>query len=306
MASGWSRGAGSSMAPTFSTSSRTPSSLPQEFRHRRDIIVELIYNAPVVVPVLGTATAERASALDDNMKEVSLENEEVLWIKAILINHHEQNTKIEIAVAGLARHESPKIRELVLEIANGWKVRAEEWIANTKKTNISLGQANSSAGEDEWELAASRHLWKLKKDRSTTMKMPSLGEMARLNANRAAPAWLRILKETIFFDEYLEHPNAKRVTCSVSCNLFCVDCTSRPLCSGCIEGEHDGHRIIQTRKSSRHNVANVKDVELLLGIGKVQTYPQNNDLVVFLNKRPLEGNGKPGEYRCKHCNRALL
>ncbi|TVU05842.1 hypothetical protein EJB05_49026, partial [Eragrostis curvula] len=138
------------------------------------------------------------------------------------------------------------------------------------------------------------------------MKMPSLGEMARLDADRTAPAWLHILLETIFFDECLEHLDASRVTRRVSCNLFCVDGTSRPLCSDCIEGEHDSHRIIQTRKSSRHNVAKVKDVESQLGIREVQTYPQHNDLVVFLNKRPMEGNGKPGEYRCKHCDRALL
>ncbi|TVU05847.1 hypothetical protein EJB05_49031, partial [Eragrostis curvula] len=136
------------------------------------------------------------------------------------------------------------------------------------------------------------------------MKMPSLGEMALLDADRAALACLCILLETIFFDECPEHPDASRVTRSVGCNLFYANC--RPLCSGCIEGEHDGRRIIQTRKSSRHNIAKVKDVESLLGIGNRQTYPQNNDLVVFLNKRPMEGNGKPGEYRCKHCDRALL
>ncbi|TVU21108.1 hypothetical protein EJB05_30724, partial [Eragrostis curvula] len=141
-------------------------------------------------------------------------------------------------------------------------------------------------------------------DRSTT-KMPSLKEMVRLDAERAAPAWLRILVETVFFNECPEHPDASRATRSGGCNFFCVDCAGPALCCSCIEGEHDGHQIIQIRKSSRHSVVKVKDLESLLGVGEVQTYPQNNDLVVFLNKRPMEGR-KPGEYRCKNCDRALL
>ncbi|TVU21100.1 hypothetical protein EJB05_30715, partial [Eragrostis curvula] len=136
--------------------------------------------------------------------------------------------------------------------------------------------------------------------------MPSLKEMVRLDAERAAPAWLRILLETIFFGECPEHPDASRAIRSGGCNLFCVDCTGRPLCSSCIQGEHDGHRIIQVRKSSRHSVVKVKDVESLLGVGEVQTYTINNDLVVFLNKRPIEGKGKAGENRCMNCDRALL
>ncbi|TVU21105.1 hypothetical protein EJB05_30721, partial [Eragrostis curvula] len=136
--------------------------------------------------------------------------------------------------------------------------------------------------------------------------MRGLKEMARLDAERAAPAWLRILVETIFFNECPEHPDASRATRSGGCNFFCVDCAGPPLCCSCIEGEHEGHRIIQIRKSSRHSVVRVKDVESLLGVGEVQTYPQNNELVVFLNKRPMAGNRKPGEYRCEECDRALL
>ncbi|TVU46035.1 hypothetical protein EJB05_05552, partial [Eragrostis curvula] len=144
---------------------------PQEFKRRRDTIVEQIYSTPAVLPTPGTAAAvegpsgaaRRVSAenagnkptttcqqeaatrrrrwvLDDEMKEASLENEEVLRIKDILLKHQEQsasflleslrrlqlmqltvdvleNTKIEVVVAALAKHESHEIRDLVLDIA---------------------------------------------------------------------------------------------------------------------------------------------------------------------------------------------
>jgi hypothetical protein len=57
---------------------------------------------------------------------------------------------------------------------------------------------------------------------------------------------------------------------------------------------------VQVPKSSKHNVAKVKDVE------EVQPYLINNEMVLFLNARPQMGKGKPGVYRCDDCDRALL
>jgi hypothetical protein len=61
---------------------------------------------------------------------------------------------------------------------------------------------------------------------------------------------------------------------------------------------------VWSRKSSKHNVAKVKDVEAaLLSVEEVQPYLINNEMVLFLNARPQIGKGKPGVYRC---DRALL
>jgi hypothetical protein len=64
---------------------------------------------------------------------------------------------------------------------------------------------------------------------------------------------------------------------------------------------------VWSRKSSKHNVAKVKDVEAaLLSVEEVQPYLINNEMVLFLNARPQIGKGKPGVYRCDDCYRALL
>ncbi|XP_004971538.1 probable mediator of RNA polymerase II transcription subunit 26b [Setaria italica] len=210
---------------------------PQEFRRRRDGIVEQIYTAPAaIVPTLqgrsagevsgGTAlqvsdkgskvasctvvappeepedknheegmadqngnghgdNANASSELEmdwlqtlaDEVDEETQEIDEVLRIKEILLNHHEQSasilfdslrrlqlmqltadkiksTEIGDAVAALSKHKLHKIRTLVREIIKGWKAVLDEWIAATKATedgdpNKSLDISNPLAAEDE-------------------------------------------------------------------------------------------------------------------------------------------------------------
>ncbi|KAK3159844.1 hypothetical protein QOZ80_1BG0051750 [Eleusine coracana subsp. coracana] len=226
---------------------------PQEFRRRRDSIVEQIYVAPACAPTMGMATAGEgptviakhvstenggndddvatriipdepeggkeekdvaaeplATAINqhvvqghggdnnnasggadaevgldwldmlaDEMDEATLETEEALRIKAILVDHHEQSadvlfeslrrlqlmqltvdklksTEIGKAVAALKKHKSHQIKKLAHDITKAWKVVVDEWIAATKVAmadNKSLDKANSSAVEDEGGLA---------------------------------------------------------------------------------------------------------------------------------------------------------
>ena len=81
--------------------------------------------------------------------------------------------------------------------------------------------------------------------------MVSLKEMARSDAERAPPAWLRTLLETSFFDACPEHSagegRANRRT--IGCNFFCTHCAGRALCSGCL-GTHEGHELIQVHRTT--------------------------------------------------------
>ncbi|AQK69710.1 PLATZ transcription factor family protein, partial [Zea mays] len=138
--------------------------------------------------------------------------------------------------------------------------------------------------------------------------MVSLREMARSDAERAPPAWLRALLETRFFDACPEHQandagraNRKRTS---GCNFLCTHCADRALCSGCL-GNHEGHGLIQIRRSSGNNVVKVDDVQNRLSVSLVQTYVYNGDYAVFLNRRPMSGHGKHGASHCEQCGRGL-
>ncbi|KAL6629000.1 hypothetical protein ACP70R_028765 [Stipagrostis hirtigluma subsp. patula] len=138
--------------------------------------------------------------------------------------------------------------------------------------------------------------------------MVSLKELARADAERAPPAWLRPLLEATFFEACPEHPaagGASRATRSAGAgNHFCTRCAGGALCSGCLAG-HRGHRLIKVRKSSNHTVVKVAEVAALLDMSMVQTYLINGDRVVFLKPRPVSGQGKPGASRCQECERGL-
>ncbi|PUZ74467.1 hypothetical protein GQ55_1G068400 [Panicum hallii var. hallii] len=136
--------------------------------------------------------------------------------------------------------------------------------------------------------------------------MTGLKKMSLLDAQRAAPAWLRRLLETdSFFEPCPEHPAAWRSTRSAGCcNFFCTTCAGRALCSRCL-GDHAGHETIQIRKSSSHCLVKVEDLDHLLNVSQVQTYVINGEPAVFLDKRTISGKGKPGVTRCEECSRGL-
>ncbi|KAL6888346.1 hypothetical protein ACP4OV_009372 [Aristida adscensionis] len=144
--------------------------------------------------------------------------------------------------------------------------------------------------------------------------MVSLKELARADAERAPPAWLQQLLLTTFFDECPDHQGtgaAGRGTATRSptaCNFFCTRCSGdagRALCAACVAAGHRRHRVIQIRKSSNHSVVRVSDIARLLDVSLVQTYMINGDSVVFLNPRPVTGQGKPSAARCEMCERGI-
>ncbi|CAL4970866.1 unnamed protein product [Urochloa decumbens] len=138
--------------------------------------------------------------------------------------------------------------------------------------------------------------------------MVGLKEMACQDAARQPSAWLRRLLHTKFFEPCPEHPavTASQSTRSFGCNLFCTDCTgSGALCSSCVAAGHEGHRIIQIRKSSAHCMVKLADVERLLSVSQVQTYLINREEAMFLDKREMSGKGRASRTRCEECNRGL-
>ncbi|CAO2180230.1 unnamed protein product [Urochloa humidicola] len=93
----------------------------------------------------------------EEMDEETQEINEVLRIKGVLLNHHDQSTDILLdslrrlqlmqltadkikstdvggAVAALSKHRLQKIRMLVREIIKAWKAVVDDWIAVTKST----------------------------------------------------------------------------------------------------------------------------------------------------------------------------
>ncbi|KAL6850501.1 hypothetical protein ACP4OV_021128 [Aristida adscensionis] len=151
--------------------------------------------------------------------------------------------------------------------------------------------------------------------------MVSLREMARADALRAPPAWLQVMLTTTFFGECPEHHQAATgaaagagatrtaARSTTACNFFCTECSdlgSRALCAVCVAAGHSGHSVLQIRKSTYHYVVRVRDVARLLDVSEVQTYMINGDSVVYLNPRPVTGQGKPrSAARCDMCERGI-
>ncbi|KAH9316261.1 hypothetical protein KI387_024888, partial [Taxus chinensis] len=111
------------------------------------------------------------------------------------------------------------------------------------------------------------------------------------------PPWLKPLLNTSFFVHCKSHGD--------SSNMFCLDCMLGALCSYCVT-HHTGHRVIQIRRSSYHDVIRVSEIQKVLDIRGVQTYIINSARVVFLNQRPQPRPGKGIANTCRVCYRSIL
>ncbi|XP_074589322.1 protein RGF1 INDUCIBLE TRANSCRIPTION FACTOR 1-like [Curcuma longa] len=139
--------------------------------------------------------------------------------------------------------------------------------------------------------------------------------MMRRVAASLVPPWLEPLLSTNFFAACALHPEAPRS----ECNMFCLDCGGAvsSFCFYCRSDSHSGHRVIQIRRSSYHDVVRVAEIQKVLDISGVQTYVINSAKVLFLNERPQpRGGGRGGggaassssssPHICEICARSLL
>ncbi|XP_010940498.1 protein RGF1 INDUCIBLE TRANSCRIPTION FACTOR 1 [Elaeis guineensis] len=126
------------------------------------------------------------------------------------------------------------------------------------------------------------------------------------------PPWLEHLLTTPFFFTCPSHSDAARS----ECNMYCLDCSSSAsggssgaFCFYCRSDRHSGHRVIQIRRSSYHDVVRVSEIQKALDITGVQTYVINSARVLFLNERPqtrASAKAAASPHTCEICSRSLL
>mmetsp|Transcript_3625 Transcript_3625/g.9096 ORF Transcript_3625/g.9096 Transcript_3625/m.9096 type:complete len:290 (+) Transcript_3625:314-1183(+) len=136
--------------------------------------------------------------------------------------------------------------------------------------------------------------------------------------------WLpALISSTNFFQSCLACQSGKKASSYQEAsrrvvNFICLDCADPDgLCHACLH-EHEGHRVMQIRRSSYHDVVRVNEMSKLLNTEGIQTYVINSSRVVFLKERPqsrsqkalgtpatLAGTGGGGADGCLWCRRNL-
>jgi PLATZ transcription factor len=118
--------------------------------------------------------------------------------------------------------------------------------------------------------------------------------------------WLDILTSTEDFFRPCKHCSATHSGRDALVTYFDLDDGAK-LCNFCKQ-LHQGHRQLQIRRSSYHDVVKVADITRLYDIGGVQLYVINGDKVVFLRQRPQPRPPKGCVFpaRCGSCSRQLM
>lgn len=95
-----------------------------------------------------------------------------------------------------------------------------------------------------------------------------------------------------------------------TCQFFCITCLSdEALCIRCCKDQnntHDGHDILQLRRSSRMTVIKVTDIEDIVDIGAIQNVMCNQSHVVYVKKFESINIWKNTAYKlCRVCRHKL-
>ncbi|KAI4390033.1 hypothetical protein MLD38_002188 [Melastoma candidum] len=115
------------------------------------------------------------------------------------------------------------------------------------------------------------------------------------------PRWLPAFLHVAYFKTCLLHADSHRN----ECKMFCTNCMGDPFCFYCSTVSHDGHRVIQVRKSSYHEVVRASEIQKFIDISGIQTFIINKAKVVFLNERPQPKPRKKVINACLICHKTL-
>lgn len=88
---------------------------------------------------------------------------------------------------------------------------------------------------------------------------------------RTGPLWLSALLQARFFTTCKAHASSGKS----DKNMFCIDC-AEDCCPSCVPQEHEGHHVIQIRRSSYHEAVRVSDIQKLIDYTQVQLYVINS------------------------------